>query len=157
MGTPKGQKSSDGYEFVSPPSTTSPTSCTDVTIQQWAVNVLGPFVFTYHLLPLLQSTAAASPPNTVRIVNTSSDGAKQAPKTGIPLDEPEVGTSATPFQCYGHSKLGNLLLTRQLAERYPEIVSLAPHPGPVQSELIRELGIPGPVKWILNVRPCLYF
>ena len=150
MGTPKGQKSPDGYKSVSSPLTLiAPTDV--VTIQQWAVNVFGPFVFTYHLLPLLQSTAASSPPNTVRIINTASVGAKQAPKTGIPLDNPEVGTSATPFQCYGHSKLGNILLTKQLAQRYPEIVSLAPHPGPVQSELIRELGIPGPVKWILNV------
>ncbi|KAK7460599.1 short-chain alcohol dehydrogenase [Stygiomarasmius scandens] len=132
MGTPKGKLSEDGYEF------------------QWAVNVLGPFVFTHHLLPILLSTAENSPPGTVRIINTASDGAKQAPKSGIPLDDPTVGSKATPFQCYGHSKLGNILITRQLAQRYPKIWSFAPHPGPVQSELIRELGIPGPVKWILN-------
>lgn len=119
--------------------------------QQWAVNVFALFVFTYHLLPVLQSTAEASPLGSVRIINTASDGAKQAPKLGIPQSEPTVGSTATPFQCYGHSKIGVILLTRQLAKRHPKILSLAPHPGPVQSDLTRELGIPGPIMWILNV------
>ncbi|KAJ4470084.1 NAD(P)-binding protein [Lentinula aciculospora] len=132
MGTPKGKLSSDGYEY------------------QWAVNVLGPFVFTYHLLPILERTAENSPFGTVRIINTASDGAKQAPKFGIPLDDPTVGSNATRFECYGHSKLGNILITRQLAQRHPNILSLAPHPGPVQSGLTRELGIPRPIMWILN-------
>ncbi|KAH8653623.1 NAD(P)-binding protein [Xylariales sp. PMI_506] len=132
MGTQQGKLSNDGYEY------------------QWAVNVFGTFVFTYHLLPLLLCTAEISPPRSVRIINTSSDGAKQAPKSGIPLDDETVGSSATRFQCYGHSKIGVILLTRQLAKRYPTIVSLAPHPGPVQSNLTRELGIPRPVMWVLN-------
>ncbi|KAI0435451.1 NAD(P)-binding protein [Xylaria sp. FL1042] len=132
MGTPQEKISSDGYEY------------------QWAVNVFGTFVFTHHLLPILQSTAEMSSPGTVRIINTSSDGAKQAPKSGIPLDDKTVGSSASRFQRYGQSKIGIILLTRQLAKRYPAIISLAPHPGPVQSNLTRELGIPGPVMWILN-------
>jgi len=132
MATPKGKTSSDGYEF------------------QWAVNVFGPFVFTYHLLPILQATTESLPPGTVRIINTASDAAKLSLKTGIPLDDPTVSTNATPFQCYGQSKLGNILVSRQLATRYPDIWTFAPHPGPIQSDLIRELGIPRPVKWILN-------
>ncbi|KIW12706.1 hypothetical protein PV08_09984 [Exophiala spinifera] len=132
MGTPAGKLSADSYEY------------------QWAVNVFGTFVFTYHLLPLLQRTAEKSLPGTVRIVITTSDGAKQAPKSGIPLDDPTVGSNATRFQCYGHGKLGLILLTRQLAQRYPDILTLGPHPGPVQSNLTRELNFPGPVKWLLN-------
>ncbi|KAL1967212.1 hypothetical protein VTN77DRAFT_3503 [Rasamsonia byssochlamydoides] len=135
MGTAKGKLSGDGYEY------------------QWAVNVFGPFVLTYHLLPLLIKTAARSPPGDVRIINTASSGAKQAPKSGIPLDDPTVGASPparTPFQCYGQSKIGVILLTRQLARRYPRIWSFAPHPSPVQSELMRELGIPRAVKWVLD-------
>ncbi|KAJ4479631.1 NAD(P)-binding protein [Lentinula edodes] len=132
MGTPKGKISSDGYEY------------------QWAVNVFGPFVFTYHLLSVLERTAENAPFGTARIVNTASDGAKQAPKRGIPLDDPTVGSNASRFECYGHSKLGTILITRQLAQRYPNILSLAPHPGPVQSNLTRELGIPRPIMWILN-------
>ncbi|KAJ8133154.1 hypothetical protein O1611_g473 [Lasiodiplodia mahajangana] len=121
-----------------------------VVLTQWAVNVFGTFVFTYHLIPVLQHTAETSPPGSVRIVNTSSDGAKQAPKSGIPLDDKTVGSSAGRFERYGNSKIGIILLTRQLARRYPNIMSLAPHPGPVQSNLTRELGIPRPVMWILN-------
>ncbi|KAJ3718952.1 NAD(P)-binding protein [Lentinula raphanica] len=133
MGTPKGKLSSDGYEY------------------QWAVNVFGPFVFTYHLLPVLEQTIENFAPfGGVRIINTASDGAKQAPKSGIPLDDPTVGSQNTRFECYGHSKLGTILITRQLARRYPSILSLAPHPGPVRSDLTRELGIPRPVMWILN-------
>ncbi|KAI0413574.1 NAD(P)-binding protein [Xylaria grammica] len=132
MGTPQGMLSSDGYEY------------------QWAVNVFGPFVFTYHLLPVVLSTVEISPPGSVRIVNTSSDGAKQAPKSGIPLDDKTVGSSAGRFERYGISKIGVILLTRQFAQRYPAILSFAPHPGPVQSNLTRELGIPWPIMWILN-------
>jgi retinol dehydrogenase 12 len=113
--------------------------------------VFGPFVLTNHLLPILEATAASSPPGTVRIINTASSGAGQAPQTGIPLTDPTVGVGASPSACYGHSKLGNILITKQLAKRYPHILSFAPHPGPVQSELIRELGIPKPVRWVLNV------
>ncbi|KAI8944461.1 NAD(P)-binding protein [Xylaria longipes] len=132
LGTPQGMLSSDGYEY------------------QWAVNVVGTFIFTHHLIPVLLRTVKTSSPHSVRIVNTSSDGAKQAPKSGIPLDNKTVGSSASRFQRYGHSKIGIVLLTRQLAKRYPAILSLAPHPGPVQSNLTRELGIPRPVIWILN-------
>ncbi|KAH7878932.1 uncharacterized protein C8R40DRAFT_1158869 [Lentinula edodes] len=133
MGTPKGKISSDGYEY------------------QWAVNVFGPFVFTYwHLLSVLERTAENAPCGTARIINIASDGAKQAPKRGIPLDDPTVGFNATRFECYGNSKLGTILIARQLAQRYPNILSLAPHPGPVQSSLTRELGIPRPIMWILN-------
>ncbi|EIN09900.1 NAD(P)-binding protein [Punctularia strigosozonata HHB-11173 SS5] len=134
MGVPAGSKSADGYEL------------------QWATNVFGPFVFTYHLLPVLLETAKTSPPGTVRIINTCSSGAGQAPKTGIPLDDPTVGAGASHSACYGHSKLGDLLWTRELAKRYTDqgVWSFGPHPGPVQSNLTHHLGIPKPVMWILN-------
>ncbi|KAJ5860393.1 uncharacterized protein N7529_007703 [Penicillium soppii] len=132
MGTPKGKLSEDGYEYI------------------FSVNTLSLFVFTYNLLPILQSTVSISSPNTVRIINTASSGASQAPRSGIPLDDPTIGARKSPSQCYGHSKIGVVLLTRQLAKRFPSILSFAPHPGPVQSNLTRELGIPGPVMWVLN-------
>ncbi|KAJ5594877.1 uncharacterized protein N7459_001085 [Penicillium hispanicum] len=132
MGTPKGKVSSDGYEYI------------------FAVNTLALFVFTQALLPTLESTASSSPPGTVRIINTASSGAGQASRAGIPLHDPTIGAGMSPFQCYGHSKIGVVLLTRQFAKRHPHILSFAPHPGPVQSNLIRELRIPGPVLWVLN-------
>ncbi|KAI0184914.1 NAD(P)-binding protein [Xylaria flabelliformis] len=132
LGTPQEMLSIDGYEY------------------QWAVNVFGTFVFTYYLIPVLLRTVEVRRPYSVRIINTSSDGAKQACKSGIPLEDKTVGSSATRFQRYGNSKIGTILLTRQLAIRYPTILSLAPHPGPVQSNLTRELGIPRPIMWVLN-------
>ncbi|OKL57598.1 hypothetical protein UA08_06952 [Talaromyces atroroseus] len=132
MGTPKGKLSDDGYEF------------------QWAVNMFGPFVFTEQLLPLLLQTARTSPKGSVRIINTASNGAKRAPKTGIPLGNPTAWLSCTPFECYGISKIGVILWTRHLAKMHPSILSFAPHPGPVQSNLTRELKIPKLVMWILN-------
>jgi NAD(P)-dependent dehydrogenase (short-subunit alcohol dehydrogenase family) len=113
--------------------------------------MFSPFVFTEQLLPLLLQTARTSPKGTVRIINIASNGAKQAPKSGIPLEDPTVGSSCTPFECYGISKIGVILWTRHLAKMHPSILSFAPHPGPVQSNLTRELKIPKPVMWILNV------
>jgi len=114
--------------------------------------VFGPFILTYHLLPILEATAASSPPGTVRIINTASNGAAQAPKKGIPLADPTLGIGAGPLVCYGSSKIGTILVTRQLARRYPQILSLAPHPGSIRTELFRDMNIPRPVKWLLNVR-----
>ena len=113
--------------------------------------MFAPFVFTFHLLTLLQETAQGLPAGTVRIVNTASDGASTAAKSGIPLDDPTVGSDSSRFQAYGQSKVGVILLTRQLARRYPAILSLGPHPGHIQSNLTRELKLPSPVMWILNV------
>lgn len=67
--------------------------------------MFGPFVFTHHLLPVLVSTAESSPPGTVRIINTASSGAADAPKDGIPITDPTVGLGASYATCYGYSKL----------------------------------------------------
>ncbi|KAJ3810053.1 NAD(P)-binding protein [Lentinula lateritia] len=102
---------------------------------------------------ILERTAENAPFGTARIIDIASDGAKRVLKRGIPLDDPTVGSNATRFECYGHSKLGTTLITRQLAQRYPNIlgfVGFAPHPGPIQSSLMRELGISRPIMWILN-------
>jgi len=37
---------------------------------------------------------------------------------------------------YGHSKLANVLFTKELAKRYPNIKSVAIHPGRVQTNLL---------------------
>jgi len=65
--------------------------------------------------------------------------------------DPTLGIGAGPIACYGCSKIGTILVTKQLARRYPQILSLAPHPGTIQTELFRDMGIPRPVKWVLNV------
>ncbi|KAL0572016.1 short-chain alcohol dehydrogenase [Marasmius crinis-equi] len=133
MGTQNGVLTEDGYEL------------------RWATNAFCPFVFTYHLLPILERTAEASPPGTVRIVNVASDSPKRLSKNdGIPLDDATVGQKASMTQCYGYSKIGNILITRELAKRYPKIWSFAPHPGTVQTEFMVKLGIPRIVLWLLD-------
>jgi NAD(P)-dependent dehydrogenase (short-subunit alcohol dehydrogenase family) len=91
--------------------------------------------FTKLLLPTLQKTAA-QPDSDVRIINLSSEGHKFAPKGGF---LPEKATSDmsdyNTWTRYGQSKLANVLFTRELAKRYPEITSLAIHPGAVSTNL----------------------
>ncbi|KAL0564908.1 short-chain alcohol dehydrogenase, partial [Marasmius crinis-equi] len=133
IGTQNGVLTEDGYEL------------------RWAINAFGPFVFTYHLLPVLKQTAEALPSGTVRIVNVASDTPKRLSKNdGIPLDDPTVGQKGSATQCYGYSKIGTILITRELAKRYPKIWSFAPHPGIIQTEFMVKQGIPKIVLWLLD-------
>ncbi|KUL83606.1 hypothetical protein ZTR_11314 [Talaromyces verruculosus] len=57
---------------------------------QFQTNYLSHWFFTYHLLPLLQSTALPQP-GTARIVNVTSDGHERFTlKEGIRLDDPNL-------------------------------------------------------------------
>jgi retinol dehydrogenase-12 len=49
----------------------------------------------------------------VRIINTASSGAGQAPKEGIPIDDETVGAGASHSACYGHSKLVRTIFLRE--------------------------------------------
>jgi len=50
---------------------------------QWGTNVVGHFVLTKCLLPVLEETASRAPPGTVRVINITSQGHKMAPGCGI--------------------------------------------------------------------------
>ena len=118
MATPPGT-TKDGYEI------------------QFGTNHMGHALLTKLLLPTLQKTAA-EPDSDVRIINLSSSGHGYAPKGGfvfkdINSDMASYGT----FTRYGQSKLANILFTVELAKRYPEIKSIAVHPGAVKTELLR--------------------
>lgn len=102
---------------------------------------------TYHLLPLLQKTAALSPhghPGTARIVNLSSQGhAMFAPKAGICFDD--VGlAAASAMTRYGQSKLACVLHAKQLDTLYGGtkngggIWSAAVHPGVIHTDLLNK-------------------
>ena len=43
--------------------------------------------------------------------------------------------NAGPWGRYGHSKLANILFTKELAARYPDITSVAIHPGVIKTDL----------------------
>eukprot|EP01118_Nematostelium_gracile_P006322 TRINITY_DN2032_c0_g1_i1.p1 TRINITY_DN2032_c0_g1~~TRINITY_DN2032_c0_g1_i1.p1 ORF type:complete len:252 (+),score=61.25 TRINITY_DN2032_c0_g1_i1:93-848(+) len=103
---------------------------------QWGTNVVGHFVLTKLLLPTLQSTAKNHPKGTVRIINVSSVGHKMAPRNGISFEDTRLPNSSA-WTRYGQSKLGNILMSKEIAKRYAEdgIFSISLHPGGIRTGL----------------------
>lgn len=114
MATPLG-KSEDGYEA------------------QFGTNHLGHAYLTKLLLPTLIKTAN-DPAGDVRVVVVSSIGHHMAPPGGI-IFETEQLMEQSPLKLYGQSKLANILFSKGLAKRYPEITSVAVHPGTIMTDL----------------------
>lgn len=77
--------------------------------------VLGHFIFTEILFPILKAAAATSPADTVRIVNTSSQSYLGAPPGGINLEDQTLGGKGG-IAGYGQSKIGNIFLSSYWAE-----------------------------------------
>jgi retinol dehydrogenase-12 len=105
----------------------------------FAVNHLGPFLFTMMLLPRLKEAAPA------RIVNVASK-AHYRPRT-IDFARLQAPTrSITGLDEYGVSKLGNVLFTRELAKRLEGtgVTAYSLHPGVIASDIWRR--IPWPVR-----------
>lgn len=102
---------------------------------QFGTNHIGHALFTHLLMPRLVETAA-KPDSDVRIVNLSSAGHRLAPKGGIVFEELN-GPMANwlTWRRYGQSKLANILFTEELARRYPNITSVAVHPGVIKTDL----------------------
>ncbi|KAJ7642051.1 NAD-P-binding protein [Roridomyces roridus] len=108
----------------------------------FGTNVLGPFYFTKLLLPTLISTAATSGTKS-RIVTTGSLGTQlHPPEEGINynvlLDGP-ARRKKDKVYLYGNSKLGNGVVSSELARRYGDqgIVSIGVNPGNLRTKLAR--------------------
>ena len=87
----------------------------------FALNHLSPFLLTNLLLDRLEGG---------RVVTTSSD----AHKTGrLDLDDLQSEKSYSAFRVYGTSKLCNILFTRELAKRAPDLHANCFHPGVVRT------------------------
>jgi NAD(P)-dependent dehydrogenase (short-subunit alcohol dehydrogenase family) len=103
----------------------------DSTFQR---NHLAGFLLTNLLLPRLIATAADAPPASVRIVQTSSDAARNG---RIRLDDLDTrrGPWFGGWRAYGTSKLENVVFTRELARRLAGtgVAAYAFHPGFVAS------------------------
>lgn len=107
----------------------------------FAVNFLGHFVLTHHLLPLMQTAG------TGRIVHVSSrSGYQQAPAAGIDFDNLRGEKTFDAGEAYGRSKLANALFSLELAERLQgsDITSNAIHPGLVKTNIARTA--PAPIR-----------
>ena len=104
--------------------------------QNFAGNHLGPFLLTTRLLPLLRTAAAASPPGTVRIINTSSDASEMI--NSLPWNDLQLLDAFTPGAAYCNAKLANVLFARGLARRLAADGSVAHalHPGTVDSNFV---------------------
>lgn len=106
---------------------------------QFGTNVVGHFALTKLLLPLMERTAGNSPPGTVRVINVSSMGHAFAPPGGIVFDDLHLskGYWWPEWKRYGQSKLGNILMTNEIARRYGPsgIYSISLHPGNINTNL----------------------
>jgi NAD(P)-dependent dehydrogenase (short-subunit alcohol dehydrogenase family) len=127
--------------------------------EQWQVNYLAHWLFTFHLLPTMLATAKQHDvlPGTVRIVNLSSWGHHSAPKGGINFSDTKL-ENASGMTRYGQSKLANILHMKTLHKLCgPESASVtgaeiwvsAVHPGLVKSNLGERAELPTLVKVLL--------
>ncbi len=100
----------------------------------FAVNHLAYFLLTNLLLDRLRAGAPS------RIVNVSSDAHKLA--RGIRFDDPGFERGYKAMRVYGHSKLANVLFTRELARRLAGsgVTVNAVHPGAVATGLGKNNG-----------------
>lgn len=112
---------------------------------QLGTNVLGPWLFTTLLTPLLLKTASTSPAGSVRVTWAASLATMFSPTNGLAWSD---STKTTPklhgdrVTDYAQSKAANVLLSREYAARYGTkagsgIVSNAWNPGNLASELQR--------------------
>lgn len=110
------------------------------------VNVLGPFLFTRLLTPILKATA--SKPGTgkgaVRVVWVSSMGTETIGEKsrGLSPDYVDYWPLMSPLERYGLSKAGNWLHGVEFARRHATdgIMSVPVNPGHLSTELYREAG-----------------
>nr|ANM86497.1 putative short-chain dehydrogenase/reductase [Cladonia uncialis subsp. uncialis]AUW31407.1 putative short-chain dehydrogenase/reductase [Cladonia uncialis subsp. uncialis] len=110
----------------------------------FGVNIMGPFLFTKLLTPLLVATAKTEPANTVRVVWVCSLGTEVTGEKshGISLDYLKYWPSISPLERYGVTKAGNWLHGVEFAKRYKAdgVVSVPCNPGHLSSDLYRDGG-----------------
>ncbi|KAF8601549.1 NAD-binding protein [Ceratobasidium sp. AG-I] len=148
MAPPVEMKTSNGYDV------------------QFGTNVLGHYLFTMSLLPVLIHTAEIH--GSVRVVNTSSSAHWAAPKGGVnfatlvPNDAQadETRKKLGTQRLYAQSKWGNIVFANEFARRYKSqgIISTSLHPGLIKTELQRHLTLGGIGEALFNVflRPTSY-
>ncbi|KAG1723243.1 uncharacterized protein EDB91DRAFT_1173181 [Suillus paluster] len=121
---------------------------------QFGTNVLGHYYFTKLLLPILTSTAKATPESKVRVVNVSSCAHLFGQLDFNTFKDGPARKKWTRASLYNQSKFGNIVLALELAKRYGDqgIISTALNPGNIKSELQRhvEPQLPSIVKQFLS-------
>ncbi|KAF2397387.1 oxidoreductase [Trichodelitschia bisporula] len=97
---------------------------------QFATNHLGHALLIRKLLPLVEK---APDPRVVVLTSLAFNMAG-----GIPFDKLRTTQSMMfgKWRRYGQSKLANLLYSRELAKRYPNVTVVCVHPGVVMTEMV---------------------
>lgn len=109
----------------------------------FATNHLGHALLTFKLLPLLSRTADLTGSD-VRIIMVTSTAWRGTPPGGIVFDKLKSTQDMAVlgrWLRYGQSKLANMIFARELAARYPKILSLSLTPGVVSTGLVTDLGL----------------
>ena len=134
MATPKGATTRDGYEM------------------QIGTNYIGPWLLTLLMIPALREAKSKGSSPALeyapRVVNVSSSNAVDSGAwteclTGshraLNLDDPfyTKGRVYDGMAAYAQSKLCQILHVKELAMRYPELLSVAVHPGAVLTHITR--------------------
>ncbi|SPQ27092.1 f2cf4975-f1c0-46c5-8302-0642508a9ad0 [Thermothielavioides terrestris] len=116
---------------------------------QLATNCLGPFLLTEQLLPLLEATAARAAPASVRVVWTSSQMMELSTPPGALVMAELHAPPADATRNYVNSKVGNYLLSAELARRQQSasasasspsaspVISVSTNPGAASTNLFR--------------------
>ncbi|KAH0489454.1 hypothetical protein TgHK011_009883 [Trichoderma gracile] len=111
---------------------------------QFGTNHLGNATLLLRLLPVMLRTAREVPNADVRFVAVTSLGYFTHPLNGIDfagLKTKQENLLLGKWARYGQSKLANVLFARELGRRFPQITSVAVHPGVVKTEMITGLGL----------------
>ena len=110
---------------------------------QFGTNVLGHFALTGLLLPALELASERHPARVPRVVTVASIAHKPA---RLHFDNLQFEGNYNPGQAYGQSKLANLMLALELAQRLhaggSPILSIAAHPGVANTNLFKSTEAP---------------
>ncbi|KAL7926973.1 hypothetical protein ACQKWADRAFT_279163 [Trichoderma austrokoningii] len=121
----------------------SPALTKDGYEVQFGINHIGNAALLLLLLPIMLRTANEVPGADVRFVATTSLAYAMA--SGIDFDalrsKQDNMLLMGRWRRYAQSKLANVLFARELGKRYPQITSLAVHPGMVSTEGTASFGI----------------
>lgn len=114
--------------------------------KQFFVNHVGHFILVTELLEQLSDDG--------RVVVVASDAHKRGcPKGGIVLDDLSGESWYNGWRAYCHSKLANVLFARELGRRFEEQGSsrcaVAAHPGPIDTNLTRNMNPLARAGWSL--------
>ncbi|KAI0747516.1 NAD(P)-binding protein [Fomes fomentarius] len=106
---------------------------------QWGTNVVGPWLFTEHLIPALLAGVQTSPDHHARAIFMSSSGAYLETLHYDTFKDGPARQKMSGHMLYCQSKFGNVVLARQFAKRYADkgIVAISLNPGNIRSELQR--------------------